>query len=113
MLNSGTRKSTLNLFGMFTISCAKQWTKNFCSTLALARSPKSTQAYPRMIQMPKNCRFLISALVNLAKMEFLLGKLLRKVKQIIVITTIYTSAHISLDDDLVVEFTDDEADEVY
>jgi hypothetical protein len=45
-------------------------------------------------------------------MEFPLGKLLRKVKQITSDIT-YTSTHISLDDDLVVDFTDDEADEIF
>jgi len=81
----------------------------------------------------------------LAKVEFPpLGRLLRKVKQLVVshlpllltyfsllrrirvscraqggrirygsLDITYTSAYISLDDDLVVDFTDDEADEIF
>jgi hypothetical protein len=63
-----------------------QWMQNFCSTLppATVHFPKSTLVYPRIIRTLQNCHFLIFDLVNLAKMGFPLGKLLRKVKQIVV-----------------------------
>jgi hypothetical protein len=84
MLNLDVHKSIFIHFGTFTISCAMQWMQNFCSTLAAARFPKGTLAHPRMIRTLHNSHFLNFALVDLAKMEFPLGKLLRKVKQIVV-----------------------------
>ena len=90
-----------------------QWMKNCYSAVAPPRFrlPKSTLVYLGMIWTLLSCRFLIFALVNLAKMEFLprsVGK-----DQVWHIDIAYTSAYISLDDDLVVEFTDDEADEIF
>ena len=144
MLTLDVHKSTFIHFGMFTFSCAMQWMQNTCSTLAAARFPKGSLAHPRMIRTLHNSHFLILALVGLAKMEFPLGNLLRKVKQIVLSHLLllliyflsevsgyraeppgegsgmqptsditYTSAHISLEDDLVVDFTDDEADEIF
>src|SRR6266436_3858271 len=84
-LNPDVHKSTFIHSGMFTISCAMQWMQNFCSTPAPAHFLKSTCLYPRMIWTLQNCLFLIFVPVNLAKMEFLRGRLLMKVKQNVVL----------------------------
>jgi hypothetical protein len=123
-----SRRFTINLevpnwglihSGMFTINCAMQLTRNFCSGPSglAVRSRETTRTHPTRspsIWILINCRFIIFSPVNSAEMEFQTCSLAVKKNQVWCLRNrAKTCPHIYLENNLAVEFTDDEGDEIF
>jgi hypothetical protein len=101
--------------GMFTMTCAMLWMRMFCSSLALVHSMK--RVCPIIWTLTQiNCHFLIFSPVNLAKVEFHLAKLVRKLQVwqcLKSVLCINTSTHIHVKGLPLVNFTDNDNDELF